>query len=325
MSDSTISVNRGELSVLRRAIPFFQKYGLYVFLIILLIVAFSVSPKFFSPRNIQNLLTDGAPLGMAALGQTFVILTAGLDLSVGSLMSTVAVIATSIKPDNAMILPIFLISICFGALVGFVNGWLVTKRKVSPFLATLATMIVLQGIRFAYTKGAPLSGHLPPGFRVLGTGTLFSIPVNLVVLAFLILVFAILLYRSSYGRKLYLVGGNPRAAFLSGIHSDRIIIAAYMICAILASIAGLFLVGYVGSVDNWVGRGYELDSIAAVMMGGASFKGGKGGIFGSIAGVLVLIVIYNLVLLLGFPIQAQLVVKGLVIILAASFYLTRSY
>ena len=325
MSDSPISVDRGGLSALRRAIPFFQKYGLYVFLILLLIVAFSVSPNFFSPRNIQNLLTDGAPLGMAALGQTFVILTAGLDLSVGSLMSTVAVIATSIRPDNAMILPIFLISIGFGALVGFVNGWLVTKRKVSPFLATLATMIVLQGIRFAYTKGAPLSGSLPPGFRVLGTGTLFSIPVNLVALAFLILVFAILLYRSSYGRKLYLVGGNPRAAFLSGIHSDRIIIAAYMICSILASIAGLFLVGYVGSVDNWVGNGYELDSIAAVMMGGASFKGGKGGIFGSLAGVVVLIVIYNLVLLLGFPIQAQLVVKGLVIILAASFYLTRSY
>jgi len=324
MSDSTIGMDKGELSALSRAVPFFQKCGLYIFLIILLIVAFSVSPHFFSPRNIQNLLTDGAPLGMAALGQTFVILTAGLDLSVGSLMSTVAVIATSIKPDNAMILPIFLISIAFGGLVGFVNGWLVTKRKVSPFLATLATMIVLQGVRFAYTKGAPLSGQLPPGFRVLGTGTLLSIPINLVALGFLILVFAILLYRSSYGRKLYLVGGNPRAAFLSGIHSDRIIIAAYMICSILASIAGLFLVGYVGSVDNWVGRGYELDSIAAVMMGGASFKGGKGGIFGSIAGVLVLIVIYNLVLLLGFPIQAQLVVKGLVIILAASFYLTRS-
>jgi ribose/xylose/arabinose/galactoside ABC-type transport system permease subunit len=324
MSDSTISMDRGGLSALRRAVPFFQKYGLYIFLVILLIVAFLVSPHFFSPRNIQNLLTDGAPLGMAALGQTFVILTAGLDLSVGSLMSTVAVIATSIRPDNAMILPIFLISIGFGALVGFVNGWLVTKRKVSPFLATLATMIVLQGIRFAYTKGAPLSGHLPPGFRVLGTGTLLSIPINLLALAFLILVFALLLYRASYGRKLYLVGGNPRAAFLSGIHSDRIIITAYMICSILASIAGLFLVGYVGSVDNWVGRGYELDSIAAVMMGGASFKGGKGGVFGSLAGVLVLIVIYNLVLLLGFPIQAQLVVKGLVIILAASFYLTRS-
>jgi ribose/xylose/arabinose/galactoside ABC-type transport system permease subunit len=159
----------------------------------------------------------------------------------------------------------------------------------------------------------------------LGSGTLLSVPVKFVVLAFLILVFAIVLYRSSYGRKLCLVGGNPRAAFLSGIHSDRIMFAAYMICSVLASIAGLFLVGYVGSVDNWVGRGYELDSIAAVMMGDASFKGEKGGIFGSLAGVLVLIVIYNLVLLLGFPIQAQLVVKGLVIILAASFYLTRSY
>ena len=323
MSDTTINLERAETSRLAQAKPFFQKYGLYVFLVLLILIAVSTSPQFLALRNIQNLLTEGAPLGMAALGQTFVILTAGLDLSVGSLMSSVAVIATSIAPDNVMILPIFLIAIAFGALVGFVNGWLVTKRKVSPFLATLATMIVLQGLRFAWTKGAPLSGHLPPGFRVLGTGTLLSIPVNLWALGFLILVFAIVLYRTTYGRKLYLVGGNPRAAFLSGIHADRVIIAAYMICAVLASIAGLFLVGYVGSVDNWVGKGYELDSIAAVMMGGASFKGGKGGIFGSLAGVLVLIVIYNLVLLLGFPIQTQLVVKGLVIILAASFYLTR--
>ncbi len=325
MSDTSVSMNEGRFSGIHRAIPFFQKYGLYIFLVFLLTIAVAVSPPFISLRNIQNLLTEGAPLGMAALGQTFVILTAGLDLSVGSLMSTVAVIATSIKPDDAMIVPIFLVCILFGAMVGFINGWLVTKRKVSPFLATLATMIVLQGVRFAYTKGAPLSGHLPPGFRVLGAGSLMSIPINLIALAILITIFAILLYRSSYGRKLYLVGGNPRAAFLSGIHSDHIIIAAYMICSILASIAGLFLVGYVGSVDNWVGRGYELDSIAAVMMGGASFQGGKGGIFGSLAGVLVLIVIYNLVLLLGFPIQAQLVVKGLVIILAASFYLTHNY
>lgn len=324
MSHTTTSVDSRRTSWLHEAKPFFQKYGLYVFLILLLLIAVVVSPPFLSPRNIQNLLTEGAPLGMAALGQTFVVLTAGLDLSVGSLMSSVAVIATSISPDNVMILPIFLIAIAFGTLVGFVNGWLVTKRKVSPFLATLATMIVLQGLRFAWTKGAPLSGHLPPGFRVLGTGTLLSIPVNLWVLGFLIFVFAIVLYRSTYGRKLYLVGGNPRAAFLSGIHADRVIITAYIICAVLASIAGLFLVGYVGSVDNWVGKGYELDSIAAVMMGGASFQGGKGGIFGSMAGVLVLIVIYNLVLLLGFPIQTQLILKGLVIILAASFYLTRS-
>jgi ribose/xylose/arabinose/galactoside ABC-type transport system permease subunit len=119
------------------------------------------------------------------------------------------------------------------------------------------------------------------------------------------------------------VGGNPRAAFLAGIHSERIIIWAYIICAVIAAIAGLFLVGYIGSVDNWVGRYYELDSIAAVMMGGASFRGGKGGIFGSLAGVLVLIVCMNLILLLGLPIHAQLVVKGLIIILATSFYLTR--
>jgi ribose transport system permease protein/inositol transport system permease protein len=109
-----------------------------------------------------------------------------------------------------------------------------------------------------------------------------------------------------------------------GINSDRVTVLAYIICSILASLAGLFLVGYVGSVDNWVGRGYELDSIAAALMGGASFKGGQGGIFGSLMGVLILVILFNLVLLLGLPVQGQLIVKGVVIILATAFYLSRS-
>ena len=119
MSDTSVSMNEGRFSGIHRAIPFFQKYGLYIFLAFLLAIAVAVSPPFISRRNIQNLLTEGAPLGMAALGQTFVILTAGLDLSVGSLMSTVAVIATSIKPDDAMIVPIFLVSSLLGLRIAF--------------------------------------------------------------------------------------------------------------------------------------------------------------------------------------------------------------
>ncbi len=316
-----IKIHSNQLSFM---IPLFQRYGLFIFLLILIVTSSILSPHFLTSKNIEDILNQAAPLGIVAIGQTFVILTGGLDLSVASLMATVAVLATAVgAKGDVMVIPIFLLSMALGAILGVANGWLVTKRKVSPFLATLATMIMLQGIRFAYTKGAP-SGILPPMFRTFGTGSWYGIPINLIALAILAVILWTILYRTSYGRKLYLVGGNPRAAFLSGINSDGVIIVAYIICSVFASLAGLFLVGYTGSIDNWVGRGYELDSIAAVMMGGASFKGGQGGIFGSLAGVIVLIVIFNMVLLIGLPVQAQMIVKGLVIILASAFYLSRN-
>ena len=197
-----------------------------------------------------------------------------------------------------------------------------TKRRVSPFLATLAVMVVLQGARFAYTKGSN-SGALPPGFRELGTGMILGLPINFVALVVLALVLAALLHLSAFGRRVYLVGGNPRAATLCGIDADRVTIACYMICGAMASISGLFLVGYVGLVDNWTGRGYELDSIVAAVMGGVALTGGRGTIFGALLGVLILIVLFNLVILLGLPVELQHIIKGIIIIVAAGFYVTR--
>lgn len=299
----------------------FQRFGLYVFFVLLVIVAASISPHFLSGKNLQDVLIQMAPLGVVVIGQTFVILVAGLDLSVGSLMATVAVMATAFQTtDDAMIAPIFVLALLLGSAVGYVNGWLVTKRGVSPFLATLAMMIVLQGVRFAYTQGAP-SGLLPPGFRVIGTGTVGGVPVSLIFLAIAALVFGVLLHRTVFGRRIYLVGTNPKAAFLSGINTDLVTTLCYVICGGLAGLAGMLLVGYVGTVDNWVGRGYELDSIAAAVMGGAALSGGRGTILGSIVGALILIVIFNIVVLVGLPVQFQLIVKGVIIVLAAAFYL----
>lgn len=299
----------------------FQRFGLYVFFVLLIIVAASISPHFLSGKNLQDILIQMAPLGVVVIGQTFVILVAGLDLSVGSLMATVAVMATAFQTtDDAMIAPIFVLALLLGGAVGYVNGWLVTKRGVSPFLATLAMMIVLQGVRFAYTQGAP-SGLLPPGFRVIGTGTVGGVPVSLIFLAVAALVFGVLLHRTVFGRRIYLVGTNPKAAFLSGINTDLVTTLCYVICGGLAGLAGMLLVGYVGTVDNWVGRGYELDSIAAAVMGGAALSGGRGTILGSIVGALILIVIFNIVVLVGLPVQFQLIVKGVIIVLAAAFYL----
>ncbi len=290
----------------------------------LAILATIIQPAFLSVRNMQDVLTQAAPLGMVVLGQTFVILVRGLDLSVASLMATVAVIATAFNAtSDAMIPVIFIVAIGFSVLVGFINGLLVTKRNVSPFLATLAMMIVLQGLRFYYTQGAP-AGTLPEGFRFLGTGKYLGMPVNLLAFLLLFAGLGILLHMSVLGRKIFITGGNPASADLVGIRSDRIIILCYIISSAMAGIAGLFLVGFVGTVDNWVGRGYELDSIVAAVIGGVALSGGQGTLAGAVAGALILVLLFNIVIILGLPVQAQLVIKGVIIIVAAAFFVRAS-
>jgi ribose/xylose/arabinose/galactoside ABC-type transport system permease subunit len=286
----------------------------------LLAFATVLQPGFLSPRNLQDILTQAAPLAIVVLGQTFVILVRGIDLSVASLMATVAVIATAFNAtSDAMIPVIFAAAIVFSALVGLVNGLLVTKRNVSPFLATLAMMIVLQGLRFYYTQGAP-AGSLPQGFRYLGTGQILGMPVNVLAFLALFAALAFVLHRSPLGRKIYITGGNPLSADLVGIRSDRIILLCYVISSVMAGLAGLFLIGFVGTVDNWVGRGYELDSIIAAVVGGVALSGGSGTLAGAVFGALILVVIFNIVVILGLPVQAQLVVKGLIIIAAAAMF-----
>ncbi|MEM8597544.1 MAG: ABC transporter permease, partial [Pseudomonadota bacterium] len=235
-----------------------QQFAVPIALVALMAVATAVQPSFLSPNNLQDILTQAAPLALVVLGQAFVILVRGLDLSVASLMASVAVLATAFNAtSDAMIPVIFAAAIVVSALVGLINGLLVTKRNVSPFLATLAMMIVLQGVRFYYTQGSP-SGSLPEGFRFLGAGQILGLPVNVLAFALCFGVLGWLLHKSSFGRKIYITGGNPAAADLVGIRSDRVIIACYMVSSVMAGIAGLFLVGFVGTVDNWVGRGYEL-------------------------------------------------------------------
>lgn len=301
----------------------FSHLALPVFLILLIVVSGLVSPAFLSGSNISNMLLQVAPLGIVVIGQVYVIILRGLDLSVSSVMATSAVIATSFSGQNGDVLPILVVAVGIGVATGTVNGLLVTKRSVSPFLATLATMIVLQGFRFAYTQGAP-SGNVPPLFRAIGSATWNGIPYNILVLIVLAVVFGLLLARSRFGREVYITGGNPTTARLLGINADRVTIIGYVISGAMAAIAGLVLSGYVGIVDNWVGRGFELDSIVAAVMGGISLSGGRGGIVGGLLGAAVLVVVFNAVLLFGLPVQLQIIIKGVVIVVAAAFYVRRS-
>ncbi len=299
---------------------FLERYGIYVALVAVLLIAAILSPAFYKPLNLYNVLRQSAALGVASIGQTFVILGAGIDLSIGAVMGLAVVLVADVsRGTDAMVLPAVLITMVASTLVGLLNGFLVTKRNVPPIVATLGVWIFVEGARLAYTKATP-SGGVPPIIRFFGTGQMGPLPSALVVLAFFVALGAFVLHKTSYGRMLYATGGNREAARLSGIPVDRVLIASYVICSVLAGIAGLLVGGYIGYVDRYLGRGFELDSIAAVIVGGASFMGGRGGLGGTIAGVLLLTVLLNIVLILNLNVQLQLVVKGLAIIGAVALY-----
>jgi ribose/xylose/arabinose/galactoside ABC-type transport system permease subunit len=300
-----------------------SRYGIHLVLVALIAVTTLLSPAFLTGSNVSNMLLQAAPLAIVVIGQAMVILVRGLDLSVASVMATAAVVATSFSGENSDAFAVFVVAMAIGLATGLVNGLLITKRNVSPFLATLATMTLLQGLRFAYTQGAP-SGNVPPIYRVLGSQTFYGVPYNLMILVVLAAVFSALLHKSTYGRRVYLTGGNPVMARLVGINADRITIASYVISGGLAALAGLIYSGFVGIVDNWVGRGFELDSIVAAVMGGVALSGGRGSIFGGLLGAAILVVVFNAVLMIGFPIQFQIIIKGLVIIIAAALYVRKA-
>jgi ribose/xylose/arabinose/galactoside ABC-type transport system permease subunit len=298
------------------------QYGIFVFLVALIIVSGAVAPAFLSGQNLSNLVLETVPLAIVTMGQALVIMTGGLDLSVASVMATAAVVGTSFAGRLIDVLAIIVVALIIGALTGLVNGLLVTKRQVSPFLATLASMIVLQGLRFAWTKGAP-SGGMPHLLRVVGSTTWYGFPVNLLVLVVLAIITGLVVHRTLLGRRFMIVGGNRVTAQLLGYRVDTIVIGAYIASGVLAAIAGIVLGGYAEIVDNQVGRGFELDSIVAAVIGGAALSGGRGTIPGALAGAAVLMLASNVVLLIGLPIQFQIILKGLVIVLAAACYVRR--
>ncbi len=301
----------------------FARHGVILFLALLLVVGGLLQPSFLGAGNLTNMLLQLAPLLLVVIGQTFVIISRGLDLSVASVMATAAVFTTLFSTDNGAALKIVALALLVGAVVGVVNGFLVTKRNVSPFLATLATAIMLQGIRFALTSGAP-SGNIPPIFKTIGTGRVYGVPISVGIAVVVAVLFGILLHKMAYGRRLLIVGGNPMAGRLVGINPDRTVIWSYVISGGLAALAGLTLAGFAGVVDNNVGRGFELDSIVAAVIGGVALSGGRGTILGAICGAAILVAVFNLVLLVGAPIQFQIIIKGAVIVLAAAFYVRRT-
>ena len=294
-------------------------FGVYLALGILLLAAAFLTPKLYEVDTIAVVMRQASQLGIVAIGQTMILLVAGLDLSVGGVIVLTSVIVAEVSNGrDEMVLPAVLIALGFGALIGLGNGLLVTKRRVPPFVATLGMLVLVQGATQAYTRGVP-GGFVPPMLDMVNQSWSFlSIP--LILWMGLNAVFIFVLRGTAYGRKVYAVGSNIEAARLSGISVDAIRISIYVLGSCLVVISGVVLTGYVGYVDRFIATGLDLDSIAAAVVGGTAFMGGRGGLLGTIAGVLIIQILSTMAVLMGLDIEVQFIIKGLVILGAVTLY-----
>lgn len=292
----------------------------YVFLAVILMAAAVFSPQFFKMDNLFNVLRQASALGLLAVGQTLVVIAGGIDVSIAATMQLAGVTAAEItKGQERFVLATILTVLSMGAAVGFGNGLLVAQRKVQPFVSTLFVGLLVTGLRLLVTKATP-SGGLPAFIRFIGSDSTGPIPNAVIIFGCTAFIVHFLLAKTTFGRAVYAAGGNPAAAYLSGVKVDRITILSYMLSGFLAAVAGLVLVGYLGYADQNIGIGYEWDSIAAVAVGGVVLGGGKGRISGTVAGVLLMTVLLNFVLMLKLRVEYQFVVRGIVIIAAVAFY-----
>lgn len=267
--------------------------------------------------NILNILRQVSISALIAFGMTFVILTGGIDLSVGSTLAlTGAVAATMLASGIDPVLTI-LAALLLGAVLGAVNGVIIAKGKVAPFIATLATMTIYRGLTLVYTDGRPVSdlGN-EITFQMLGKGYFFGIPVPVCTMILAFIVLYVIMHKTTFGRRVYAVGGNEAASKLSGINVDRVKIAVYSLTGMLAALSALILTSRLNSAQPTAGTSYELDAIAAVVLGGTSLTGGKGWIFGTLVGALIIGVLNNGLNLIGVSSFFQQVVKGIVILIA---------
>lgn len=296
---------------------FISKLGPLLALIVLIIFVSILSPSFLSITNLMNLMRQVSINALIAFGMTFVIITGGIDLSVGSVLALSSalmggMIIGGIDPIIAMIA-----AVVMGFVLGAVNGLLITKGKLAPFIATLATMTIFRGATLVYTDGQPLTGLGETFiFQFMGRGYFFGIPFPIIITLVAFAILYVLLHKMSFGRKVFSIGGNEKASFISGVKIDKVKIFVYGISGMLSALAGIILTSRLNSAQPTAGTSYEMDAIASVVLGGTSMSGGKGRVFGTLIGALIIGTLNNGLNLLGVSTFYQQIVKGIVIIIA---------
>lgn len=326
MSSETLSVAR-----VRRIAQGIRIPQVYYFLVIIAIVGVVLDQLFASgnilrnPTILTNILIRSVALGIVAVGQTFVIVGASIDLSVAFTISLVAVLTSEIMQGDPSRVPMAIaVVFAIGGVIGLVNGLVITKLKVNPFIATLGTGLIIKGIlngTFANYKGS-----VPESFRSFGYDSIGPIPISVLILLGVVVLGWFILSSTRFGAHLYGVGGSRELGRLSGLRTSRILIGAHVICSLTAVLTGLFIVSRLGSGAPWVGPDgvYDLESIATTVIGGTALAGGRGGVFGTLAGVLIFGMIDTVFNQLGIDTYLKTVLRGAIIILAVASYSIRS-
>jgi ribose transport system permease protein len=290
-----------------------------VTLVVLCVVAALLTNRFLSPLNLTNILVQSSIMAVIAMGMTFVIVGGGFDLSVGSTVALSGCIAAMVMLKLGIVAGV-IAGIAIGAAVGLANGLIIAQLRVNPFIATLGSMVLVRGVVFIITAGAPVSGEegLPAAFVAFGNARLLGVHYLVWVPALLLVALSALLSFTPYGRRVYATGGNKEAAYLSGVAVERVIASTYVWCGALAGVAGVMLAARLQSGQPTAGEFYELTAIAAVVLGGASLHGGEGTLYKSVIGVFIMIVLGNALNLLNVDSYWQRVAVGAVIIAAAA-------
>ncbi|WP_440495578.1 ribose ABC transporter permease [Serratia sarumanii] len=284
-------------------------------LLVLIAVVSSMSPNFFTLNNLFNILQQTSVNAIMAVGMTLVILTSGIDLSVGSLLALTGAVAASIVGFEVNAL----VAVAAALALGACTGVIVAKGKVQAFIATLVMMLLLRGVTMVYTNGSPVNTgftDVADTFGWFGIGRPLGVPTPIWIMAIVFIAAWYMLHHTRLGRYIYALGGNEAATRLSGISVDKVKIIVYSLCGLLAALAGVIEVARLSSAQPTAGTGYELDAIAAVVLGGTSLAGGKGRIVGTLIGALILGFLNNGLNLLGVSSYYQMIVKAVVILLA---------
>jgi inositol transport system permease protein len=303
----------------------FSKYGIFLIFAVMVLGASLLSPAFLSSTNLINIVRQMSVVGLIALGVTGIIVSAGIDLSSGSVVGLTAVVAASLaqSPDNSvafypglhlpLIVPVAAACLV-GALVGLINGSLIAKTRIPPFIATLGTFTAIRGAANLYTSGRPIS-DLTDDYDFIGQGDVFGVPVPIIILVVMAVVTHVLYAHTKFGKYIYAIGGNEQAARVSGINAARYKMLIYVYASFLAGLAGVVVSSRIGSGQPGLGVGYELDAIAAAVIGGTSLSaGGIGTVAGTIVGALIIGVLNNTLDLMNVSAFWQQIVKGCIIV-----------
>lgn len=286
-------------------------------LLIMTIALAFLSDNFMTYANILNLLRQVSVNIFIAFAMTFVILTGGIDLSVGSTLALTSALTAGLITSGMNPFVCLILGLLIGGLLGLINGVFISMGNLAPFIVTLATMSIYRGFTLVYTNGNPITGVAKEGiFKFLGRGSVLGIPFPIIIMIIIFVILYIFLHRTPFGRKIFATGGNEKAALISGISINKIKIFVYTISGVLSAISGLILMSRLNSAQPTSGVGAEMDAIAAVVLGGTSMVGGKGSLYGTLVGALIIGVLNNGLNIIGVSSFYQQVAKGVVILLA---------